>query len=245
MENNYGCQYIIEPKGINMYLWFNVSSNTCVTEQAIASIPQLFITQNIISNYKKGRKMKKILIIALMALGMNTIQAQEIKTIEAEGNLESPNPCGCVELSEVTNKNNPADILTGMGKCIELKDFTKAAKLFAISGVYGTYDISRVKDKSAHQALFVLQQNILMNISKEDKDSLIISIKKTLEKDSKELNNICQTIRKIGKPDYYPKYMVSHGLQAFLDNKGDGLVEDFKSEESWNLALTNYLHCGE
>ena len=76
--------------------------------------------------------MKKLLILSLIAFVVNSIQAQEIKSLEAEGNLESPNPCGCIELSEVTNKNNPADILNGMGKCIELKDFDKAAKLFAI-----------------------------------------------------------------------------------------------------------------
>lgn len=180
-----------------------------------------------------------------MFLGVNNIQAQEIKSIEAEGNLESPKPFGCVELSEVTNEHNPADILNGIGKCIELKDFDKAAKLFAISGVYGTYDTYRVKDKSAHQALLVLQQGILLNIEEKDKEPLISSLNKTLEKDSEELNSVCHTIRKIGEPNYYPKYMIQHGIQAFMDNKGDGLVEEFNSEESWNLALTNYLHCGK
>lgn len=189
--------------------------------------------------------MKKILILAFMALGMNNVQAQEIKSITSEGNLESPNPCGCVALSEVTNEQNPADILTGMEKCIKLKDFDKAAKLFVISGVYGTYDTYRVKDNSAHQALLVLQQNILMNIEEKDKESLINSLNKTLEKDSEELNSVCQTIRKIGVPNYYPKYMIQHGIQAFMDNKGDGLIEEFNSKESWNLALTNYLLCGE
>jgi len=193
----------------------------------------------------KKKKMKKILILALMTIGMNSIQAQEVKSIEAEGNLESPNPCGCVELSEVTNEHNPADILTGMGKCIELKDFDKAAKLFAISGVYGTYDKYRVADKSAHQALLMLQQNILMNIDEKDKEPLMTSLNKTLEKGSEELNIVCNTIRKIGMPNYYPKYMIQHGIQAFMDNKGDGLVEEFDDIESWNLALNNYLHCGE
>jgi hypothetical protein len=189
--------------------------------------------------------MKKILIIALISFGVNSIQAQEINSIEAEGNLESPNPCGCVELSEVTNEHNPADILNGMGKCIELKDFDKAAKLFAISGVYGTYDTYRVKDKSAHQGLLVLQQNILMNIEEKDKESLISNLNKTLEKDSKELTEVCEAIRQIGMPNYFPKYMIQHGIQAFMDNEGNGLVEEFDSEESWKLALTNYLHCGE
>jgi hypothetical protein len=189
--------------------------------------------------------MKKILILTFIAFGINIIQAQKIISIEAEGNLESPNPCGCVELTEVTNEHNPADILNGMGKCIELKDFDKAAKLFAISGVYGTFDTYRVKDKSAHQALLVLQQNILMNIEEKDMESLISSLNKTLEIGSAELTDVCQTIRQVGVPNYYPKYMIQHGIQAFMDNEGNGLVVKFDSEESWNLALTNYLHCGE
>ncbi len=189
--------------------------------------------------------MKKFLIIVAVIFGMNNINAQEIQTIEAEGNLESPNPCDCVELSEVTNEHNPADILTGMGKCIELKDFEKAAKLFAISGVYGTYDTYRVKDKSAHQALLVLQQNIFMNVDEDDKNSLLNSLKKTLEKGSDELNDVCQAIKEIGVPAYHPRYMIQHGIKAFMDNKGDGLVEEFDEEESLELALTNYLHCGE
>jgi len=189
--------------------------------------------------------MKILLIVTLIAFGTNNIQAQEIKSIEAKGNLESPNPCGCIELSEVTNEHNPADILTGMGKCIELKDFNKAAKLFAISGVYGTYDTYRVKDISAHQALLVLQQNILINIEEKEGESLMSSLNKTLKKGSKELTEVCQSIQQIGKPNYFPKYMIQHGIQAFMDNEGNGLVEEFDSEESWDLVLTNYLHCGE
>ena len=111
--------------------------------------------------------------------------------------------------------------------------------------MYGTYDTYRVKDRSAHQGLLVLQQNILMNIEEKDLESLISSLNKTLEKGSKELTEVCQAIRQIGTPNYFPKYMIQHGIQAFMDNQGNGLVEEFDSEESWNLALTKYLHCGE
>jgi hypothetical protein len=189
--------------------------------------------------------MKKSLIIVLLICGINNIHAQKTISIEAEGNLESPNPCDCIELSKVTNEHNPADILNGMGKCIELKDFEKAAKLFAIAGVYGEYDTYRVKDKSAHQALLVLQQNILLNVDESDRNNLMNSLKKELESGSEELNNVCQAIQQVGIPKYYPKYMVQHGIQAFLENEGNGLIEEFNSEESWSLALKNYLHCGE
>jgi hypothetical protein len=194
----------------------------------------------------KNKSVKKILIVGLLLIcGINNIHAQKNISIEAEGNLESPNPCGCVELSEVTNEHNPADILNGMGKCIELKDFEKAAKLFAIAGVYGKYDTYRVKDRSAHQALLVLQQNILLNLNEKDKKKMISNLNKLLEKGSEELNSVCQDIQKVGIPKYFPRYMIQHGIQAFTKKEGNGIVEDFNSKESWTLALKNYLHCGE
>ena len=193
----------------------------------------------------KRNNMKNLFIFTILTLGINLTNAQTNVSIEANGNLESPKPCGCVDISEVTNENNPADILIGMGKCIELKQFEKAARLFAISGVYGKYDTYRVKDKTAHQALLVLQQNILLNIDEKDQRKLISSLEKELKAGSKELNDICQAIQKVGIPKYYPKYMIQHGIKAFTDNEGNGLIEEFNSSESWNLALKSYLHCGE
>lgn len=189
--------------------------------------------------------MKKITLVTLFIFGCTAIRAQQTISIEADGNLEAPNPCGCIELSAVTNQNNPAEILIGMGKCIELKQFDKAAGMFAIAGVYGKFDTFRVKDKTAHQALLVLQQNILLNIDESARNTFIDSLKKMLKTGSTELSVVCQTIQKIGMPKYYPKYMVQHGIQAFTASEGNGLTEPFDSAASWNLALKNYLHCGE
>lgn len=178
-------------------------------------------------------------------IGLIPMIAQEIISIEADGNLESPNPCGCIELSKVNNQHNPADILNGMAECIEQKEYKKAASLFAIAGVYGTYDMSRVKDGTAHQALLVLQQNIFFNMEESEQKQLMESLKKELEAGSENLNNVCQSIQKVGAPNYHPKYMIQHGIQAFIEDDGNGLVEEFNSEESWILALKTYLHCGE
>ena len=189
--------------------------------------------------------MKNHLIVIVLLLGINLINAQKVVSIEAKGNLESPRPCECIEISEVTNENNPADILHGMGKCIALKQFEKAVRLFAIAGVYGKYDTYRVKDKSAHQALLVLQQTIFMDMNESDKNNFISLLKKDLQSGSKELNDICQAIQLVGIPKYYPTYMIQHGMGAFTESGGNGLVEGFNSLDSWNLALKNYLHCGE
>ena len=188
--------------------------------------------------------MKNLLIILLLSIGVTTSYSQNIISIEAKGNLESPKPLLCVDLLEVTNENNPADILSGMKKCMEIKDFKNAARLFAISGVYGKFDTYRVKDKSAHQALIALQLGVVLDIDEADKKLLFKNINDLLS-DKVSLNEICETIQKIGIPKYYPKYMIQHGIQAFIDTKGDDLIEGFDCEKSWALALKNYLHCGE
>ena len=187
---------------------------------------------------------KNLLIITFSFLAFTFVNAQEVISIEAKGNLESPKPLSCVSLSEVKNEHNPADLLIGMKKCIELKDFKNAARLFAIAGVFGKYDSYRVKDKSAHQALLVLQQNVILNLGDTEKNALVESIKKELS-ETDSLNEICGIIRKIGAPKYFPTYMVQHGIQAFLEQGGNGLNENFDSQVSWNLALKSYLHCGE
>ena len=189
--------------------------------------------------------MKKLLVLTLLIFGIHSINAQKVISIEAEGNLESPNPLECVSLSEVSNNNNPADILKGMAKCIQFEEYQKAARLFAIAGVYGIYDTYRVKDKTAHQALLMLQQNVFSSFDNNQTDLLVQSLKKELGSNSESLTEICLKIKEIGKPAYHPTYMIQHGISAFTDNKGNGLVEDFDSKESWLLALNTYLKCGE
>ena len=189
--------------------------------------------------------MKNLLILTLLLFGIHSINAQKIISIEAEGNLESPHPLECVSLSEVSSNHNPADILNGMAKCIKIEEYNKAARLFAIAGAYGTYDTYRVKDKTAHQALLMLQQNVFSSFDENQTDLLFQSLKKELESNSENLTKICSKIKEIGKPVYHPTYMIQHGIRAFTDNKGNGIVEDFDSIESWILTMSSYLKCEE
>lgn len=185
--------------------------------------------------------MKKTLFALLIIFSTLKIQAQVVN-LDAEGNLESPNPIGCLNLKQVSNSNNPADIYIGMSECIKNGNYVNAAKLFAIAGAYATFDMKRVKDKSAHQAMIVLQMNILGEIKDDVKELLLNEIKK-IQNDEELLSQLCSEIREIGIPTYYPKYMIQHGMGAFSDNQGDGLVENFNAIEAWEEALESYLKC--
>lgn len=188
--------------------------------------------------------MKKLFVAIAFISSAYSISAQTNKSYEADGNLKSEKPLSCVDLSSVTNEHTPADILLGMKKCLEAKNYSSAAKLFAIAGVYGRYDSFRVKDKSAHQALVVIQQNMLMDFTDAEKNLLMEAMESELEKGSKNLTENCKAIRKIGPPKYLPKYMIQHGMQAFLNNGEQWLTDGFDSDASWNLSLESYLHCG-
>ncbi|MFP3527099.1 hypothetical protein SB912_31875, partial [Pantoea sp. SIMBA_072] len=57
----------------------------------------------------------------------------------------------------------------------------------------------------------------------------------------KEFSEFCRVVKSIGKPNYHPQYMISHGMGAFTDSKGNGLVENFNEEQAWLETLS---HCG-
>lgn len=187
--------------------------------------------------------MKNTLTITILSLAALHINAQEIINIEAEGSLESTTPLECITISDVTTQNSPADIFMGVNKCIEEEEYANAAQLLAIAGVYGTYDMHRVKDKTAHQAIMVLQQTIFMNLTEEQKAMLSKSMDEELEVGTDNLAEVCAAIRKVGKPEYHPTYMIQHGMGAFMQSDDNPLKEDFDTDAAWELSLESYLDC--
>ncbi len=170
-------------------------------------------------------------------------QGPRITNYEAPGNLQAQAPLGCVELSEVSNHNTPADLFPGVQACMEKREFRKAAKLFALAGVYGRVDQLRVADRSAHQAVTVLKMKHLGGFPKDDAKALTQGIM-SIANDPKALGVMCADIRTLGPPDYYPAYMVQHGMGAFLGHGDAGPIRaDFRMDAAWEKALDGYLHC--
>lgn len=163
--------------------------------------------------------------------------------IEAPGNLAVTHDIGCASSSKLINKYTPADLYRGLAACIQNNNFKDGAFLFAIAGVYGRFDTFRVADKSAHQAISVLQMNTLTTLDKAKRDSLSAEVKK-FASDPAKLQTTCNKIRKIGSPDYHPRYMIQHGMSAFTGGAANnGLIENFNVKDAWEKALDSYLHC--
>jgi hypothetical protein len=163
--------------------------------------------------------------------------AAQVTNHETKGNLESPNPTKCVKIANLTNQHNPADIFVGISKCLSSKNYKFASKLYMTAIAYGRYDTMRVKDKSAHQAISVLRMNTFSQLEEGQINELQAAMK--IVSDDK---TTCDSIIKLGSPEYHPNYMLQHGMSAFT-GEGGGLVEDFKASEAWHKVIKDYLKC--
>ena len=65
-----------------------------------------------------------------------------------------------------------------------------------------------------------------------------------LDKDKEAFfSRLCAMMKTLGAPNYYPKYMILHGMNAFLGIEGDGLKPDFNIDVEWNKVLKTDLDC--
>ncbi len=183
-----------------------------------------------------------------------SIQAQEPPKIsttregvvnrhEVEGNLASTRPLGCITISEVKNSFTPPDLYGGVRACIDLDDYDVSVGLFALAGMYGSFDSERVADKTVAQGMTVLIMKTFSNLSADKKERFNTALNRMAETPSL-LDALCVGIKNVGMPDYYPDYLIRHGLRAFTGNPHEGeLISDFNGPKIWSDLLSTYLKC--
>lgn len=164
-----------------------------------------------------------------------------VTNIETPGNLAPTQDIGCAKPADLRNTLTAADLYSGLAACAKAKDYKTGAFLFAMAGVYARFDTLRVADRTAHQAGTVLRMKYFDSLSTRAKKDLASQIEATLGQPA-ALAATCAAIRSIGAPDYYPAYMIQHGMGAVMGSDG-GLVEGFDATKAWELALDGYLHC--
>lgn len=168
----------------------------------------------------------------------------KVRNYEAAGNLESNNTLSCVGPDKLRNIYTPADLYPAVSQCARQANTRHGAVIFALAGAYGRFDTLRVSDKSAHQALAVLKMQTFNRLPPEVHKTFKENVSNILS-DPKELAAVCAEVMRLGPPNYFPRYMVQHGISVFAKPvAGDtGLVKDFDAAAAWKSALSGYLHC--
>lgn len=170
---------------------------------------------------------------ACVGLAAEPTTRPQLKVHDAPGNLESKYDLGCVGSEKLRNKYTPADLYKAVSKCIESNRFEEGAFLFAMAGAYGRFDSLRVEDKTAHQALTALRMRALGSNDQTKRAAFEVGVRKAVGT-PEGLAAVCKDIVRIGPPDYYPRYMVQHGIGAFRKSaSGDGLVAGFDATAAW------------
>ena len=183
------------------------------------------------------------MVVFIAACSTSKPHNANVTNYETAGNLEVTNHIGCISPAELINKYTPPDLYEGMIQCVKSGKEINAVYLFSLAGAYTYYDSQRVSDSTARQAHSVLLMNALNSVSESEKQKLMASLQSTLGNPSK-LPEICSDINKIGPPNYYPTYMIQHGMNAFLSSKSSNdLVGNFNSSSAWQSSLEKYLHC--
>lgn len=176
----------------------------------------------------------KLRISIILGLFVTTTLLAEVRNFESKGNLKSETKVELKEVSDITNKNNPVDMYKLIRTKIVKEQYDEAAEIFAIATAYGMYDIGRVQDRSAHQAITVLRMNSGEGLPAEKTDKYQEAINSLF----KNPKRILELLDKVGSPDYHPSYMIQHGMGAFTGNQSkDGLVPDFDPKKEWQEIL--------
>ena len=145
--------------------------------------------------------------------------SQPVKNHEAKDNVQSSNDIGCTDVAHLRNIYTPADLYRAIPVCVERNDYDSAVFISALAGVYARYDQMRVADESAYQAETVLRMKYLDSLV-PDQQKKFVEVLRARTNSPTKLTAMCDQIRGIGPPHYFPTYMVQHGMARLSVTRG-------------------------
>ncbi|WP_263832568.1 hypothetical protein [Sulfurospirillum oryzae] len=140
----------------------------------------------------------------------------------------------CMERVEIKNSHTPVDLFKSSAKCIEEEKYPQAVELYLVATAYGYFDGARVVDKSTRQVLDTLKTEIFGPLDANKRNQFAEVLRTKLD----DMKSSCNFLEKLGKPTYYPKYMVQNGV-----TRGDGLILNYDARVIWEDTRFSYLKC--
>lgn len=148
----------------------------------------------------------------------------------------------CLNKDMLTNAYNPTDLFPSIKLCIKHGQVEQAIYNYMLASAYSMFDTSRVADKTAHHAIDVIQKYSIWSLTALDQEkfqqklTLFINTPKSME-------TACSFLKLIGKPNYYPDYMIEHGIKRATKENPNGLINNFKEDTTWSSTLKSQLKC--
>lgn len=189
-----------------------------------------------------------ILLTGMCISGMvrsQTAPAQaKFVNISAPANLAPTHKLSCIDLSDVKNTYTPPDVYTAIRACLAKGDYDRAAMLFPLAGAYAHFDAFRITDQTARDGGQILIMQTFATMPPDQKQAFKQALT-TVISDPKKHADFCSGVGKIGPPNYFPKYLIMHGMNAFLTPhpEQNALVPNFDAQGTWAKLQAQYLKC--
>lgn len=168
--------------------------------------------------------------------------SSQVTQHEAPGNLASTHTLGCIGPDKILNTYTPADLYPAVASCIVQGSTDDAIYLYVAAGAYGQYDTLRVADKSAHDAPTLLRLHAFTPVGTERMQQFSSRVLPFLQNDTKHLA-LCYKLLHLGPPRYFPRYMIQHGMGAFLKPGTPDQVLDIDPVTNWLQIMKDYVQC--
>jgi len=154
----------------------------------------------------------------------------------------------CVQLDSIDNSHTPIELYSSLNDCMQNNRDADAVSLFILAGMDSSFDSVRVSDKTAGQARVILIMALFGGMAADVHARFETEMKALMDHPSRHAI-LCEQVKKVGPPQYFPAYMVNHGLgvmQSALANQAPPtpLEPKFDAAATWRNLITNYLNCG-
>jgi hypothetical protein len=161
-----------------------------------------------------------------------------------EGSLAPLQQLGCIELKDVTPAQTPPDFFTAVSSCMGQADYDRAARIFFLASVYSRFDAQRINDKSASGGGQMMIMNTFGKFTPEQRQAFGQAADR-LTKTPENFQVWCASVKRIGPPRYFPRYLILHGLAAFTQPTplANAMVPDFDLETNWARVLETHVRC--
>lgn len=193
---------------------------------------------------------KRIALVLLAGLCVSgTAQSQmtpqgKFVSVSSPANLAPTRKLSCIDLPSVKNTYTPPDIFTAIRSCLAKDDYDRAATLFPLAGAYAHFDALRITDQTARDGGQVLIVQTSSTMTAGQKQAFTQALTAVMS-DPKKHADFCSDVGRIGPPDYFPKYLIMHGMNAFLTPhpEQNALVSNFDAQGTWAKLQAQYLKC--
>ena len=185
----------------------------------------------------------RLSVFTFLGVSLASGLAAQVTNRQTIGNLKATQNPGCIEAAKAEQSLTPPDLLLGAKACVSKSEYDRAVRLVILLQLRAVYDSKRVTDKSARQAVQVLNITFADALSAREKKRFQAAYARFGGSGSQAHTAFCKMAQAGGPPEYTPTYMIQHGMGAFMGKSGNGLYADFRPKAEWQKLLRNYLKC--